>query len=149
MRFYPPETKPSQHLALTDGRTMLVEMDGTEITDPAFYKVAVEKGCVPEGLRVGVSAAKAEAPAESRPQVDLQNERESKIMEAMVAMTNAPPEDRDALFTTEGLPKATLISQELGITLTANERNAIWEKLSHRMDPSLLGSLSVQPAQEA
>lgn len=111
MKFKAPGNQPVM-VALLSGHTCVVSPDGTDI-EPRFRKEAIARGCTPMG--VGAD----EAPAAPDPEAS----KFALICAGIEKMLNG---DDDGAFTNDGRPQVSKLSEVVGFTVTAGERDEAW-----------------------
>lgn len=111
------------HLALLNGHTASVGTQPTPL-HPRFHREAVIKGCLPEGFDRALAVGDENNFEATRDEVIL------KHIAAMVDEATADPTQQNTLFTGDGRPDATILSQRCGFQVRAQERDLAWEKYS-------------------
>ena len=109
MKFKAPGTEPVM-VALTTGHTCVVTPEGNTI-EPRFRKEAIARGCSP----MGVGAAE--------PEVQVEKTKAELIQDGIEKMLEGNDDDA---FTGDGKPDAKKLSQIVGFTVTAKERDDAW-----------------------
>lgn len=95
---------------------------------PMFHRDAYANGCVDEEmLRPGGGFVPASGSAAPPPPPSLTPEqRKERILDAIIEMTNTGDITK---FTAGGVPKADILSEMVGFTVPAAERDAIFKEL--------------------
>jgi hypothetical protein len=102
------------HIALTTGHTALITPDGVEL-DKVFHKEAIARGCLPEGVE---EDKKPEGGGFDRMQV---------ITDTLNAMVDGSDE-KD--FKGDGTPNLKSLTTKVGFTVSREEADAAWAKVS-------------------
>lgn len=115
MKFRAPEGSGGVSVGLTSGHTLFIKDDeeGTE-TEPRFRLEAIKRGCKPVGVG-------ADAPEQKK-----EPTKDELIEQAIEKLLDS--DEADA-FTADGRPNVTNLSKMAGFTVTAAERDAVWQKM--------------------
>ena len=111
MKFRSP-TETHVHLASTSGHTFVIGPDLVEVPT-RFHRTAVMEGCIPQGM----DALPPENDTPDHKKMDL-------IVAGVRAMMEAA---RDEDFNGDGRPDVRKLSQRVGFTVLADERNTAWQ----------------------
>lgn len=109
MKFKAPSNEDVM-VALTSGHTCVVTPKGSTV-EPRFRKEAIARGCVPVGL--GTEEA---SEAKEKTKSELIQDGINKMLEG----------DDEGAFTNDGKPDAKKLSQVVGFTVTASDRDEAW-----------------------
>lgn len=109
MKFKSPGSDPVM-VSLLSGHTCTVSHEGTEV-EPRFRKEAIARGCTPMGVGSEDDSTKREPT-----KVDLISAGIEKMLEG----------DDEGAFTGDGKPDVRKLSDVVGFTVTAKERDTAW-----------------------
>lgn len=109
-------------LAMTSGHVALVGKEFRELPQ-MYWSDAYAKGCISDDMSAeaqGSDTGNSEAAT-----------RKAAITQAIEKMHS---EKKDGDFTTQGVPQVSRISELVGFTITAAERDAVWEDMIDNVD---------------
>jgi hypothetical protein len=109
MKFKAPGNEPVM-VALLSGHTCTIPPEGT-VVEPRFRKEAIARGCVPMGI--------GEEPAEPKAAPT----RFALICSGIEKLIEG---NDDSAFTNDGKPDVRKLSEVVGMTVTARERDEAW-----------------------
>ena len=100
-------------VTMPDGRIAIVGTTPTELHSD-LHREAMKAGCIPSDT--------------SLPPPVIEQTLDEKIQDAMIfAYTSDDASVRDEAFSSSGLPQVRWIERHIGLSITADQRNAAWE----------------------
>lgn len=117
MKFYAPGDQPI-HLSLTSGHTanVLTRAEGGSKLETRFHREAIANGCLP--MHMDIEDTQEQAPSTF--------DREGTIKDAMKVIIESPTDENT---TGNGKPDTRALSKAVGFTVTADERDALFNAL--------------------